>query len=177
MNICVFCSAGDLEEKYSEPAREFARLIAKNKHSLIWGGSNTGLMRTVADVVQEGGSKIVGISVELLRHQVHQTADELIIAKDLGERKAKMLDRADALVVMVGGIGTLDEVAGVLELKKHRVHDKPVVILNTGGFYEGLQKQLQRMSDEGFLPRPLGELMYFAATPAEAMRYIEAHGN
>lgn len=80
-----------------------------------------------------------------------KNADEMIIAKTLGERKAGMLERADVIVVLPGGLGTLDEATEVLELKKQHHHDKPVIILNTAGFYDGLKFQLKRMSDEGFL--------------------------
>lgn len=177
MNICVFCSANDVGEKYTAHAVEFARLIGEGGHGLIWGGADRGLMRVVADAVAGAGGKTIGISVELLRHTARENADEMIIAKTLGERKATMLSRADALVVLAGGIGTLDEITEILELKKHKQHGKPVVILNTDNFYEGFKAQLQRMEREGFLTQPLGELVYFAAAPDEGMRYITEYGN
>lgn len=93
---------------------------------------------------------------------------------DLAERKAELLARADAIVVLVGGLGTLDEVTEVLELKKHNLHDKPVVVLDTEGFYDGLRTQLRRMDEEGFLPRPLAELITFADTPAEVFAHLAA---
>ncbi len=80
-----------------------------------------------------------------------------MVTKDLAARKALLLARADAIVVLAGGPGTLDEATEVLELRKHGLHDKPVVLLNTAGFYDGLIIQLRRMDEEGFLPVPLGE--------------------
>ncbi len=77
------------------------------------------------------------------------------------------------MVVMVGGTGTLDEATEILELKKHGRTTKPVVLLNTAGFYDGLRQQFQRMEDEGFLPVPLGELVFFAEEPAGALAYLE----
>lgn len=176
MNIGIFCSASDLQKKYTEPAVEFAEFLANAGHHLVWGGSDRGLMKLIADTFQASGGQIYGVSMEILKSHARKNADEMIIAKDLGERKAKMLKRSDIVVMMVGGIGTLDEVMGVLELKKHRVHRKPVVVLNTDNFYEGLRAQLQKMSDDGFIDRPLKELIHFADTPIGAMRYIEAHG-
>ncbi len=175
MNICVFCSANDLPQKYTDPAREFARFIAKHGHVLIYGGSDNGLMKIIASEVQDGGGKIVGISMEMLKDKARKNADEVVIAKDLGERKATMLERADVIVMLVGGIGTLDEVMGVLEMKKHKVHEKPIIILNTDNFYEGLKAQLQKMKDDGFLPCSLENLVYFADTPKEAIAYIDEH--
>lgn len=170
--ILVFCSANDLEEKYTKPAKEFAKLIAQNGYGFVWGGSDTGLMRVMASAVQDVGGKIIGISVEMLKHKARQNANEMIIAKDLAERKSIMLKRGDAIVLLVGGIGALDEITGILELKKHSVHNKPIIILNTDHFYEGLKIQLQKMKDDGFLTRPLDDLIYFADTPQEAMEYI-----
>ncbi|MEV2272710.1 LOG family protein [Nonomuraea africana] len=173
MNICVFCSAADLDERYTVPAREFAELIGKGGHTLVWGGSDSGLMKVMADGVQEAGGRLVGISVEFLAHKARPVADEMVIARDLAERKAQLLARADAFVIMVGGSGTLDEATEILELKKHGLHAKPVVLLNTAGFYDGLKQQFQRMEAEGFLPVPLTELVFFAEEGVGAIAFLE----
>ncbi|MEU9124608.1 TIGR00730 family Rossman fold protein [Streptomyces sp. NPDC048506] len=173
MNICVFCSAADLDDRYVTPARRFAELIGKGGHALVWGGSDTGLMKVMADGVQEAGGKLIGVSVEFLAHKSREGADEMIVTKDLAERKAQMLARADAVVIMVGGTGTLDEATEILELRKHRMHTKPVVLLNTAGFYDGLREQFQRMEAEGFLPLPLTDLVFFTADATDALAYLE----
>jgi uncharacterized protein (TIGR00730 family) len=173
MRICVFLSAADLDERYTRPAREFAELIGGGGHTLVWGGSDTGLMKVVADGVRASGGRLVGVSVEFLRAFAREDADEMVIAKDLAERKALLLAGADAVVVMVGGLGTLDEATEILELRKHRRHDKPVVLLNAAGFYDGLAIQLQRMEEDGFLPVPLAELVFFADEGAAALDYLE----
>lgn len=176
-HIAVFCSAYNLEEKYTTPAREFARLLAKNGYHLVWGGSDVGLMNIIATEVQNGKGKLIGVTIETYLHKSRKNADEMIIAKTLGERKATMLSRSDAIVVLVGGIGTLDEATEIIELKKQKYHDKPVVILNTENFYEGLKLQLEKMSENGFIPVTLEELIYFAETPEEAMDIINANLN
>ena len=175
MNICIFCSASDVGEVYTKDARIFAADIAKRGHALVWGGSNKGTMKVIADAAQENGGRIIGISVEKLRADARPNADEMIITKDWPERKATLLGRADAIVVLPGGIGTLDEITEVMELKKHNLHDKPIVFLNTAGFYDGFKMQLNRMNDEGFLPGSLSDLLFFADTPEAAMAYIEDH--
>ena len=161
MNICVFCSAYSLDDRYSAPAAEFARLLGEGGHTLVWGGSNA-------------GGKLVGIMVEMLKHKGYVGADELVVTADLAERKRELASRADAIVVLVGGLGTMDEVTEVVELKKHGMFDKPVVVLDTEGFYSGLRTQLERMDAEGFLPRPLTELITFADTPAEVFAQLKA---
>ncbi|MFD4609106.1 MULTISPECIES: TIGR00730 family Rossman fold protein [unclassified Streptomyces] len=173
MNICVFLSAADLDDRYTRPARDFARLIGKGGHSLVWGGSDTGLMKVVADGVQEAGGRLIGVSVDFLSAKARPGADEMVIARDLAERKRLLLEKADAVVIMVGGTGTLDEATEILELKKHGRTEKPVVLLNTDGFYDGLKQQFRRMEEDGFLPRPLAELVLFAEEPAGAMTYLD----
>ncbi|MFE7114644.1 TIGR00730 family Rossman fold protein [Streptomyces sp. NPDC057654] len=173
MNICVFCSAADLDDRYTAPAREFAELIGKGGHTMVWGGSESGLMKVMADGVQDNGGKLVGVSVEFLAAKARTNADEMIVTKDLAERKALLLARADAIVIMVGGTGTLDEATEILELKKHGMHTKPVVLLNAAGFYDGLKQQFQRMEEEGFLPVPLSELVFFAEDGVGTMAYLE----
>ncbi|MGW9075905.1 LOG family protein [Streptomyces kronopolitis] len=172
MNICVFCSAADLDERYVLPARRFAELMGEGGHALVWGGSDTGLMKVMADGVQRAGGKLIGVSVEFLAHKARAGADEMVVTKDLAERKAQMLARAGAIVIMVGGMGTLDEATEILELRKHGLHTKPVVLLNTAGFYDGLQEQFRRMESEGFLPMPLVDLVFFAADGADALAYL-----
>jgi predicted Rossmann-fold nucleotide-binding protein len=130
MNICVFLSAADLDDRYTRPAREFAELLGKGGHSLVWGGSDVGLMKVVADGVQEAGGRLLGVS--------------------------------------------LDEATEILELKKHGKTEKPVVLLNTAGFYDGLKEQFRRMDAEGFLPCPLTDLVFFAEEPVGALAYLEA---
>ncbi|MFJ4843740.1 MULTISPECIES: TIGR00730 family Rossman fold protein [unclassified Streptomyces] len=173
MNICVFLSAADLDARYTEPARRFAELIGKGGHTLVWGGSDVGLMKVVADGVQEHGGRLVGVSVEFLAAKARKNADEMVTAADLAERKAELLARADAVVIMVGGTGTLDEATEILELKKHGLHAKPVVLLNTAGFYDGLKQQFQRMDAEGFLPLPLTDLVFFAEDEVAALAWLE----
>lgn len=181
MNVCIFCSANDLDEKYTQPAKELAEALAKAGHTLVWGGSNRGLMKVVADGVQNGGGKVVGVSMDIFKGTARPNADEMIIAKNLGERKASLLELADVVVMLVGGLGTLDEATEVIELKKETRHDKDIIVLNTDGFYDGFKSQLERMASEGFLPateqehikiRALEEFVRFVNTPAEAMELI-----
>src|SRR4051794_1668442 len=108
MNILVFCSAQDVPEKYTKAATELATLIAEGGHTLIWGGSDSGTMKVIADAAQAAGGKTHGVSMELMKELARKNADIMEVAKDLAERKAFMLERSDAVVALPGGIGTLD---------------------------------------------------------------------
>ncbi|TQF06668.1 TIGR00730 family Rossman fold protein [Kitasatospora acidiphila] len=169
MNICVFLSAAIPDQKYIEPAREFARLLGRSGHTLVWGGSDVGLMKIVADEVESAGGKLSGVSVNFLAHVVRPGVDDMVITENLSERKTLLLEKADAVVVLVGGTGTLDEATDLLELRKHERSQKPLVFLNTDGFYDGLITQFRRMEAEGFLPLPLDRIVSFAQTPQEAL--------
>lgn len=176
MNIAVFCSSQDVDQKYIEATREFGLLLVKNGYNLVWGGSDRGLMKVIADAVEEGGGELCGVSVSTFHHIVRKNVKNMIFAKDLGERKALMLKKADLVVTLVGGIGTLDELTDIIELRKIGAHNKPIVILNTDNFYEGLRNLMVRMDKEGFLKSNLNKdtknLVYFANTPEEAIDYI-----
>ena len=80
MNVCVFLSAADLDQRYTRPAREFAELLGKGGHTLVWGGSDMGLMQVVADGVQESGGRLLGVSVNFLREWARSDADEMVFA-------------------------------------------------------------------------------------------------
>ncbi|RJQ33171.1 TIGR00730 family Rossman fold protein [Candidatus Parcubacteria bacterium] len=173
MNICVFSSAYNLEEPYKAAARELGALIGKNGHALVWGGGRVGTMGVIADAAQENGAKLIGIIASHVKHQERDGVDEMIVVETLAERKKQLLERSDAVVVLPGGLGTLDEVTDVMEAKKHGAHTKEIVFLNVGGFYDGTKMQLDRMDVEGFLPKKLAEYVLFANTPTEVMSLIE----
>lgn len=171
--ICVFCSANDVSEKYVNDAKVFSELIVEHGYGLVYGASDVGMMKVVASTVQKLGGRTIGITMEILKDTARTNLDELYIMPTLGERKAKMAEKSDVIVLLVGGIGSLDEVTELLELKKHKVHQKPIVVINSAGFYNGLKEQLLKMKQEGFINQDLEELVYFAETPYKAMEYID----
>ena|SRR5579884_1535948 len=174
LKVAVFCSANELDLKYQRPAQEMAKLLAEHGHSLIFGGSNRGLMKIMADGMKAGGAKLYGFSVEFLKKYARQDLDELIIAKTIGERKMLMLERADVLIMLPGGTGTLDEITDVIELKKHGRHQKPILVLNTDHFYDGLHQQINRMHKEGFLWHEVGYYLRFFDRPSDLVSHLNS---
>jgi uncharacterized protein (TIGR00730 family) len=181
MNVCVFCSAQDVPKNYNDAAIELGTRIAKGGHALVWGGSNEGIMRTLADSVQGEGGKLVGVSMEILKEHARKEV-EMIVEKDLAARKATMLTRSDAFIALPGGIGTLDEITDIIALKRHRLHEKPIVFLDTDGFWDGTRQQFEAMERDGFFADGRSNviagwrnLVNFSNTPAEAIGYIEGH--
>lgn len=151
--ICVFCgSSKGIDPVFSRYARELGEYLASNSIELVYGGGNIGLMGILSAAVMDKGGHVTGIIPEMLHANVPQHAiSELIVVKDMHERKALMYDMSDAFVCMPGGIGSLDELVEVFTWMQLGYHSKPVTLLNIKGFYDSLLSQFRLMVDQGFL--------------------------
>lgn len=170
--IGVFLSGSYVAEEYTQHTKEFGKLIADNGYDLVWGGSNVGLMKVIADSVEDSNGKLYGVCVTDFYEIAREGAEEMLLPHTICERKQLLLEKSDALVVIMGGIGTLDEITDVLESKKRKAHNKPVVVINTNGYYNGFRDQLNTMYDNGALGVQPKELIFFADTPDEAIEYL-----
>jgi len=173
----VFCaSARGLPDAYHRAAREFGRELARRGCQLVYGGGDIGLMGQVARAVHEHGGRVFGAIPRALveRELAYGPADELVVTATLRQRKAEMDARADAFVALPGGFGTLEELLEVLTLRQLRLHDRPIVLLNTGGYYDPFLAMVQAMIQQGFAPAGQGELFEVATTPEEALDLVEA---
>jgi hypothetical protein len=153
MQVCVYCAASNhLAESYFAAARELGAGIARRGWSLTYGGGGVGLMGAVAEAVRAGGGKVVGIIPQALldREQAYLQADELIVTTTLRERKQLMDDHSDAFITLPGGFGTLEEVLEIMTLRQLAYHDKPIVLVNIGGYFDPLLRMFERVFDEGF---------------------------
>lgn len=176
MNVAVFLSQYDVGQTYAGVARATGKAIAQGKHTLVFGGGDEGLMHIIAMAAHEDGGRIVSVIREPIKHKAYKEADETIVVADAKEMNLGLISRADAIVVLPGGIGTLNELTEVVRMKKNGQADKPIAVVSTAGFYDGLRVQLERMAAEGFLREDVARSVRFAATPAEAIGYIEGHG-
>jgi len=152
--VCVFCASSTrVDLHYLELAREVGERLAAAGHSLVSGGGRVGMMGTVAAGARAGGAHTLGIIPEpLVRLEVADTAaDELITTSDMAERKVVMMAKADAFLVLPGGVGTLDELFEVWTTRTLRLHTKPVVVLDLDGFYTGLLEWLASLVPTKFV--------------------------
>ncbi|MBP9131642.1 TIGR00730 family Rossman fold protein [Candidatus Saccharibacteria bacterium] len=172
MNVVVFCSAQDLPDKYTKPAREFAQLLAKEGHTLVWGGSNFGIMKVIADAAQEAGGKIIGVSMEDFKHKLRPKTDEVYVMKDLLARKAKLTKLGDVFVALPGGVGTLDEMANIAAQITHEQISSRLLLLNIDNFYDSIFAQLTKMTEEGFIKKPLSSIINLVDTPEELINQL-----
>jgi len=177
-NICVFSSSSDaVAPEYFEAAREVGAWIARKQMTLVYGGGKIGLMGAVAAAVHRHGGHVVGVIPRYLRKQevAYEAADELIISKDLRERKAIMEERADAFVALPGGFGTLEEMLEILTLKQLGQHAKPVVFLNTSDFFRPLLRLFEQLYRERFTRPEHRELYHVAEAPGDVFAHLEAY--
>jgi uncharacterized protein (TIGR00730 family) len=140
-SVCVFCgSQYGADPLYRRVATHLGELLGAAGVVLIYGGGHVGLMGAVADAAMAAGGVVIGvIPARLLEREVgHRAITELITTLDMFERKRQMIDRADAFVVLPGGLGTLDELLEVVTLRQLGYHDKPVVLVNLGGYWDPL---------------------------------------
>ena len=161
-SITVFCgSSFGSDEIYKEQATLLGQTLAKQNIQLIYGGANVGLMGAVADGVLQEGGKVIGVLPHFLQSKeiAHQDLTELILVETMHERKTKMNDLCDGVIVLPGGYGTLEEFFEMITWAQLGLHKKPIAILNIDGFYDDLIKLVQTMVDKGFLKQINQEML------------------
>src|SRR3546814_9242331 len=153
--LCVFCgSSSQVGERFRAAAIELGRLIGERGDELIYGGGRVGLMGLVADAALEHGARVTGVIPRfLMAYEVgHGAVSELVITESMHARKAGMYERADAFVVLPGGLGTLDETFEVLTWSQLRLSSKPVVLVDVDGSWQPLRALIAHSIAAGFSP-------------------------
>ena len=177
-NICVFASSSNyLEEAFYEDSRELGKLIGQNGFNIVYGGSTLGMMWACAEQVKANGGKVYGVMPQRLVDMGCRTdnCDEFHLAVGMRDRKQKMDEISDAVVALAGGFGTLEELAEMIVQKQLGYNKKPIVILNTNGFYNKLLEFFDVIVEEKFANRISKELYFVAKTPQEAIDYIKTY--
>ena len=176
MNIAVYCgSASGNRPSFTEGAMALGSWIAQNGHTLVYGGSRTGLMGATADAVLAGGGKVIGVipDVKLIQERRHPGLTECIETKDMAERKQKMIELADAYVALPGEPGTLDEISEVICLARLGIENKACVLFDTDGYYQALKKIFEEMVEVGFSEKEDFKRVLVSADLDEIERFIE----
>ncbi len=176
MQICVFCASARVGQPFSQIAEELGRELGKRGHDLVFGGADVGLMGTLAHTVKERGRRVIGVIPERIRRTgiAFKEADELIITRNMAERQAQMIERADAFIALPGGLGTLQELTELITLKQLGYVRKPAVLLNAHGFYESLVAFFEQLYRLGFANPSCRMLYHIAQTPAQALDAVES---
>lgn len=177
-SLCVFCSSSDaVSDVYKKTANELGAAIVQNGWSLIYGGTTVGLMGIVAESVKDHGGYVVGVIPEVIaKHGIgNAQADEMIVTRDLRERKAVMESRADAFVAMPGGYGTLEEIFEIVTLRQLNVLQKPAALLNTSGFYDAIGQFIRSASAGHFIKPEAVDLCPLIPDVPSLFDHLQSH--
>ena len=176
--ICVFCaSSRTLDQRWLDLAAETGAELARRGHTLVSGGGCVGMMGAVADGARSAGGRTVGVIPQsLVDLEVADLAsDELLVTDSMAARKTVMIDKSDAFLTLPGGLGTLDELFEVWTTATLALHAKPMVLIDTDGFYRPLLDWLDALADQTFL-KPAGrDLLTVTTTVTEAVDILESH--
>ncbi len=175
--ICIFCGSSFGKNRvYKEGVVSLGEAMAERKIELVYGGSNLGLMGEIARAVLGKNGIVYGVIPLSLSENVEPLdVTELIIAKDMHERKAKMHELSDAFIAMPGGIGTLEEIIEAMTWLQLGLHKKPVAFFNIGGFYDRLIDFLDFSAGEGFIRQIDLDRIIISDNPVELLSLIEKY--
>jgi len=174
-SICVFCgSRSGARPEYAAEAEALGRALAAEGWRLVYGAGDVGLMGLTARAAQAAGGDTFGvIPVHLLNLEVgKRDLTSFVVTENMHERKKVMYMNSDAIVVLPGGAGSLDEFFEVLTWRQLGLHAKPIVLLNTGGYWDPLTKLLDHVVAEGFADSSLTGLVETAGTAAELVKAL-----
>lgn len=169
-SLAVFCGSKEGNNPlFCEHARQLGYLLAQKNITLIYGGSNKGIMGAVANAVLEKRGKVIGIIPKILTEWEHQHIGltELHEVTDMHSRKRMLYEKCDAALILAGGYGTMDELFEMLTWNQLSIHDKKIIILNTSGFYDHLILHLKAMEDQNFLYHKIVDKLTIIPSPEE----------
>jgi uncharacterized protein (TIGR00730 family) len=175
MTICVFASSSSrIDNEYAIAASYLGRLLAEASLEVVYGGGGIGLMGKLADAVIENNGKITGVIPSFMLDEGwdHKSVNEMVITTDMGERKRKMFELADAIVALPGGVGTLEELTEAMTLKQLGLYKGPIIILNTLDFYKSFIDFMDHMVAGHFLRYEHKGMWEVAETVEDVMRLL-----
>jgi uncharacterized protein (TIGR00730 family) len=152
-SLCVYCGSSEMVgAQYRDAASELGAQLARAGIALVYGGGRVGLMGLLADAVLAARGKVTGIIPSHLRDAevAHRGVSELVVVGSMHERKRLMAERADGFAILPGGIGTLDEMFEIVSWKQLRLHDKPILLVDIGGYWAPLRALLDHIIGAGF---------------------------
>lgn len=175
MNITVYLGANEGNDPcLRQSVEELGTWIGNSGNALVYGGSKSGLMGAIADSVLQAGGKVTGIEPQFFieNELQHDGLTQLIVTKDMSERKAKMIELGDAFIAFPGGTGTLEEIAEVMSKVSLKHLAAPCILYNLNGYYDDLKALLAKMIDKGLSSKERQEGIYFAENLDEIKKIL-----
>lgn len=180
MNVCVYgSSSSSISQLYLQTGYDLGKKIAQRGWGLVFGGGTTGMMGAVVRGVEALHGWSIGISPHFFNEEgvLHIDCSEFIFTETMRERKALMEEKADAFIMVPGGIGTLEEFFEILTLKQLKQHRKPICILNTDGCYNGLNELLHSLVRDGFMSEEHLALYFISDSADAVLEYIASNSS
>jgi uncharacterized protein (TIGR00730 family) len=177
-SIAVFCGASEgYDELYREAAYQLGAMLAERNIRVVTGGGKVGLMGAVAEGVLNNNGEIIGVIPKFLQTEevAHTGMTELILTETMHERKIKMHELSDGVIILPGGWGTMDEMFEMLTWGQLGLHQKPVALLNVNGFYDSLQALVNMMVQEGFLNECTRDILLTSMDPEELLQQMASY--
>jgi len=175
-SICVFCGASKGNNfAYLNSARILGIELARSQIRLIYGGGGFGLMGCLANSAIKSGGKVTGVIPDYLksRELENRNLTKLEVVRDMHERKKRMFDLADGIVVLPGGIGTLEETLEVMTWKQLSMHKKPIIIVNILGYWQKLDALVKNTINSGFAGEQTQNLYQIVDKPEDVVPVLE----
>jgi uncharacterized protein (TIGR00730 family) len=176
MRITLYGAASDrIDEKYVTAVEAFGLEMAKRGHTMVFGAGSTGLMGAAARGMHECGGHIIGITPHFMHtlEPISELCTELIATETMAERKTLMEDKADAFVIVPGGVGTFDEFFQILTLRVLGRHEKPIILYNIKSFWNGMLAVIKECVDKGFIAAEALVDFCLCDTPEEVFDVLE----
>ncbi len=173
--ICVYCSSSkSLSDDYYEVAAELGKLIGEQGHELVYGGTDVGMMQSIADAVKDAGGRITGVIPKVITQMgiAKPDCDEFYETDDMSERKSLMASLSNAFVALPGGFGTLEEFSDIVTRKHLGSHDKAIVLLNHNGFYDSLLEWFNKLYEQEFASMSYKSSFFVANNAQEAIELV-----
>ncbi len=177
-SVCVYCSSSNaVNSVFKETASELGKKLAVHNYRLVYGGGNIGLMGIMAEAAKQNGGSILGVIPARMEKKglAYREADELIVTKDMRERKEIMQTRSDAFICLPGGFGTMEEIFEIIVMKQLRLIDPPIVFLNVDKYYSCLIELFEHMFERKFVKEEYRSLYHFTESVDDALRYIAGY--
>lgn len=175
MRVAVYCSANShIDEEYIRQTAALGHWLAQNGHTLVFGGTDLGLMETIAKAVKEEGGRCVGVVPSKVEENGHVSKwlDERIDCNNLSDRKDLMLQHSDVAIALPGGIGTLDEIFSMAASATIGYHHKKVILYNISGFWNPLMALMEHLQEQGFMRGTYKQFIQVASNLDELSSFL-----
>jgi uncharacterized protein (TIGR00730 family) len=176
--ICVFCASSErIDPRYIELATDVGTELARRGFDLVSGGGSVSCMGAVARAVRAGGRRTTGVIPQALvdMEVADGDADELVVTRDMSERKGEMARRSDGFLALPGGLGTLDEIFEIWVMRSLGLHELPLVVLDPDGVFAMMRTQVDDLVLRGFARPAVRDAIHWATEVGEAFDLLEAN--